>query len=723
MMSFKDMMGALLVLIGGLAAGARAEPAARPELRLDRQELQFRLAGRELLRLAGPRLYAADGTSLPGSGFVPQGNSQGVYRAAFGETLTLEMQVLRPEQATLQIAVELRATRRQQLRNLTLPLLLPVSIAQSGGAWQIGSPAGQTGSFPVSYKGLRLYQGPASEVGLRDGQGREVNIHSPAPISTVIQDNRHWNWAVFECQLNLVIPQAVTPQLPHRFSLRLQVRDDVSKRHAIVDELGQYRLLDWPAKLRGETALLALGGNGRSSAAAAALEHDRFGGVIDSTRDWDGKATGFFHVHSKDGRAWLVTPQGHRFLSMGICALTTWDTFTPTAGRHELFTWLPPRDDARFGPAWIDAGGQSGFSFYVANMIRRFGDRHHARFERIAAERFRDWGFNTTSAFGDRVPEIAYTSWRLREVINSAGRGIPGTAYAGSGSAIIDIYDPAVEAKLNAAIGRMVQPMRDDPWLVGHFLGNEEWWHELGAAVCRLPADWHAKRELATHLRDHYDTIAALQRDFRVDAASWEQVAAQQPFPTTDAGRRQLHLFAAGFLDRYLHLVTQAVRKADPDHLVLGSRLLPEAADAAGIVEAFGRHCDVVSVNYYTDTFDARRVREWHERSGRPLLLSEWSYGAPGRGHSGGPRTVADQQTRAQAYGAYVQAAMATGCVVGTHWFEYLDQPVTGRMNEGDHGERYNVGLVDVTDQPYPVLVDAIRDVHRRAYEPATPNE
>ncbi|MFR0764255.1 MAG: hypothetical protein ACLSHL_09955 [Alistipes communis] len=42
-----------------------------------------------------------------------------------------------------------------------------------------------------------------------------------------------------------------------------------------------------------------------------------------------------------------------------------------------------------------------------------------------------------------------------------------------------------------------------------------------------------------------------------------------------------------------------AVRKADPQHLILGSRLHDWSKYTQGIVEACARYCDVVSVNYY----------------------------------------------------------------------------------------------------------------------------
>ena len=48
--------------------------------------------------------------------------------------------------------------------------------------------------------------------------------------------------------------------------------------------------------------------------------------------------------------------------------------------------------------------------------------------------------------------------------------------------------------------------------------------------------------------------------------------------------------------------------------------------------------------------------------------------------------------------------------MIGTHWFEWIDEPVTGRPD----GENYNIGWVNVTDQPYNELVEAAKVTHAR---------
>ncbi|MCA9439921.1 MAG: hypothetical protein KC964_03880, partial [Candidatus Omnitrophica bacterium] len=49
----------------------------------------------------------------------------------------------------------------------------------------------------------------------------------------------------------------------------------------------------------------------------------------------------------------------------------------------------------------------------------------------------------------------------------------------------------------------------------------------------------------------------------------------------------------------------------------------------------------------------------------------------------------------------------------GCHWFQYIDEPITGRTHDG---ENYNIGFVDVTDTPYRELVHSARKVHSEVY-------
>lgn len=73
-----------------------------------------------------------------------------------------------------------------------------------------------------------------------------------------------------------------------------------------------------------------------------------------------------------------------------------------------------------------------------------------------------------------------------------------------------------------------------------------------------------------------------------------------------------------------------------------------------------------------------------------------------------GPDTV----MRAQRYRNFVYGCLDHPRFVGTHWFQWQDQALTGRPD----GENYQIGFLNVADMPYPELVEASRDVAAKMY-------
>jgi hypothetical protein len=98
----------------------------------------------------------------------------------------------------------------------------------------------------------------------------------------------------------------------------------------------------------------------------------------------------------------------------------------------------------------------------------------------------------------------------------------------------------------------------------------------------------------------------------------------------------------------------------------------------------------------------------------KPVIIGEFHFDwlDPGMFHTGLQKT-ASQQQRGEMYGSYVRGALRNPLIVGTHWFQYKDEPTTGR---GD-GENSQCGFVDVCDTPYDELAQAAREVGDILYE------
>jgi agarase len=108
--------------------------------------------------------------------------------------------------------------------------------------------------------------------------------------------------------------------------------------------------------------------------------------------------------------------------------------------------------------------------------------------------------------------------------------------------------------------------------------------------------------------------------------------------------------------------------------------------------------------------------KEWSflQDLGKPVIIGEFHFGALDGGmFHPGLVAAEDQRQRAAMYAEYVRAVAQNPAFVGCHWFQFVDEPLTGRAWDG---ENYNIGFLTVTDTPYPELVEAARAVHRRIY-------
>ena len=100
-----------------------------------------------------------------------------------------------------------------------------------------------------------------------------------------------------------------------------------------------------------------------------------------------------------------------------------------------------------------------------------------------------------------------------------------------------------------------------------------------------------------------------------------------------------------------------------------------------------------------------------------PLLISEWGYRAAGAGlpNTMPPAmvTAKDQTQRAAWTRNYLACAIDTNYVIGTHWFQFADQPKEGR---GGDGENNNWGVVNKDGKVYTKVTDELARVPARAY-------
>src|SRR5262249_45964762 len=70
---------------------------------------------------------------------------------------------------------------------------------------------------------------------------------------------------------------------------------------------------------------------------------------------------------------------------------------------------------------------------------------------------------------------------------------------------------------------------------------------------------------------------------------------------------------------------------------------------------------------------------------------------------------VGKESERGPAYARYIRAVADNPDFVGAHWFQYLDEHLTGRTLDGENA---HIGFVTVADVPYRGLVTRARDAN-----------
>jgi hypothetical protein len=169
-----------------------------------------------------------------------------------------------------------------------------------------------------------------------------------------------------------------------------------------------------------------------------------------------------------------------------------------------------------------------------------------------------------------------------------------------------------------------------------------------------------------------------------------------------------LAAFTRRFAEAYFRTVAEALHRHDPDHLYLGSRFAWQTSEA---VEACAHWCDLVSFNRYRRSI-ADDPDEWarFHKLGKPALIGEFHFGSVDRGlFWEGIVGVGKESERGPAYARYLRAVADNPDFVGAHWFQYLDEPLTGRTLDGENA---HIGFVTVADLPYRDLAAAARDAN-----------
>ncbi len=393
---------------------------------------------------------------------------------------------------------------------------------------------------------------------------------------------------------------------------------------------------------------------------------DNYGGRADKKFT----ASGFFKAVKQNNRWWLVDPNGNAFINVGLVNVA------PAASQREK-----------------EASKE------------KYGDNDNWANE--TQKLMLDNGFNALGAWSNvelfkntsqqRKRPLAYTI--IKNFMSDYGKQRGGTyqesGHMGYPDRTIFVFDPEFE-KFCDQYAKQLEANKDDKNLFGYFSDNE------------LPFE---RQSLDRYLAKKDTTDPGC-----VAAKQWLKQHNIQPNAINDSIRNE---FLGLMGEKYYSVVSKAIKKYDPNHLYLGSRLHSYELKVEPFFRAIGKYIDVVAINYYRVwTPVAKDMQNWEAWTGKPFIITEWyTKGEDSKmtNYSGAGWLVHTQNDRGLFYQNFSLALLESGSCVGFHWFKYQDNDPENKNVDPSNTDA-NKGIVNTVYEVYEPLLSKMKEINTNVY-------
>ncbi len=385
-------------------------------------------------------------------------------------------------------------------------------------------------------------------------------------------------------------------------------------------------------------------------------------------------ATDFFHTKKIGDRWWLIDPEGHPFLFMGVVSVSPGKEADQQKDAFQSKFKTP-----------------EGWAAAATDILKETG--------------FNGTGSWSSDALLAKAPtRVVYTpNWNF---MSSYGKKRGGTfqqaGHTGYPRDAIFVFDPDFVTFCDEH-AKQLAAAKDDPYLVGHYSDNElPFPKDALDKFLSLPPTDAGGKEARAWLASRRGGAAIVEVAGAAKALTLEEREAWRGYVA----------------ERYFEIVSKAIKKYDPNHLYLGPRLHGNALNTQTIMQAAGKHLDVIAANLYGvwDPMTAmQRMSGW---SGKPMMVTEWYAKGEDSGMenlSGAGWTVATQKERGQFYQNFTLGLLESKGCVGWHWFKYRDNDPNDRSADPSN-QNSNKGIVNVRFEPYVPLIEAMKPLNQSAY-------
>jgi len=404
---------------------------------------------------------------------------------------------------------------------------------------------------------------------------------------------------------------------------------------------------------------------------------DTYGGLQVASLD----ASGFFRLAQTQGRWFLVTPEGHPFYIIALNGVTPW-----------------------YGP-------------YKKNSFNSKYRKDFTLWANVAVDRANWLGFNT----------LAYKTAEnlLREMKKGLVWKMPFTVLipftennAASRTEFPDIFSQGFTVFADSVAKRYCGTLKNEPYLVGYFLGNEldfdlhkggeiHWRSRWVKTLLKQNPGSPARKQFAALVKNTFGSVVKLNEAFegsKHQFSSFDEIGFEQVWPAFKKNVPQavqmIEDFNALIAQRFYKVTTEAIRKHDTNHLILGSRFGSDAE--MKVLIATNDYTDVVSINKYPQggKFPSETFEKMYSNTNKPLFHTEFSYLLEGKNDV--YPSAPDQETRGRFYTMQVSKVVEQDKIIGFGWHEMIDP-----------NDETNFGFLNTHDEFYFDMIKYVMEANR----------
>lgn len=379
------------------------------------------------------------------------------------------------------------------------------------------------------------------------------------------------------------------------------------------------------------------------------------------------KATGFFHTEKINNRWFVIDPEGH--------------TFNVTAV-NSIRPGTSPNNDKALQQQF---GSTAGWAKSTFQQLQKLGFNTAGSWSDV--ETIKQFNLSTEHPIA-YCPNLNLLSGYARE----AAKKNPSRKNTSVLSFIMD-DDFVTYCNKKAEI---LSDAKNDPNLLGYFSDNE-----IAFTYTEINSLFKAENTGSVSVEKLFNWM----KEKGVDEKS--------------ISRTQKEEFIGLLAATYFKTVSEAIKKFDPNHLYIGSRLHSSAKNNNFIFKAAEPYIDIISINYYGDWEPRQQyMKDWKSWSDKPFFVTEFYTKGDDAGmnnSSGAGWIVKTQTDRGLHYQNFCIKLLQNPQCVGWHYFRYQDNDPADTSADQSNQDS-NKGLVNTQYKPYENLTVLMQQLHTNIY-------